>query len=253
MRNNTSPLRQFYARKSPQVQWLRPPALTLSAALILSAIGCEATSFFTRNRNSIPTVDSPQAALAAIRESRDPGLRRAAFEYLGDHRHVGGEAGDRDEVTTILGLALQSESDPQSRIVILDSITRLDSPKRLEAMAPAVNDKDPTVRVAACRHLGRTGAPEAGAKLEPLLVSDPSLDVRLAAADALGHIPTQQAAMSLLAGIEDSDVAIRYRCRQSLKQITGKDYAGNVGEWRQEIQTANFEELAGRHHGLKIF
>jgi len=216
----------------------------MCAVLILSAIGCEATSFFTRNRSATPTVDSPQAALAAIRESRDPGLRRAAFEYLGDPRHLGGEAGDRDEVTTILGLALQSESQPQARIVILDSIARLASPKRLEAMAPAVNDKEPAVRVAACRHLGRTGAPEAAAKLDPLLVADSSLDVRLAAADALAHIPTQQAAISLLTGLEDSDVAIRFRCRQSLKQITGKDHSANVGEWRQEIQTANFEELA---------
>ena len=87
-------------------------------------------------------------------------------------------------------------------------------------------------------------------KLDTLLVSDPSLDVRLAAADALGHIPTQQAAMSLLTGIEDADVAIRYRSRQSLKQITGKDHAGNVGEWREDIQTANFEELAARRRHL---
>jgi thioredoxin-like negative regulator of GroEL len=221
---------------------------TLGAAIVLSAIGCEATSYFTRNRSSTPTVDSPQAALAAIRESRDPGLRRAAFEYLGDPRHLGGEAGDRDEVTTILGLALQSETEPQSRIVILDSMARLASAKRLEAMSPAVTDKEPAVRVAACRHLGRTGAAEAAAKLDQLLVSDPSLDVRLAAADALAHIPTREAAMSLLTGIEDPDVAMRYRCRQSLKQITGKDYSGNVGEWRQEIQTANFEELAKKRH-----
>ena len=248
MRNITSRLSQFYARNSRQVQWLRPLARTLSAVLILSALGCEATSYFTRNRSSIPTVDSPQAALAAIRESRDPGLRRAAFEYLGDPRHLGGEAGDRDEVTTILGLALQSESEPQTRIVILDSMTRLGSPKQVEAMSPAVSDKDPAVRVAVCRHLCRTGTAEAAAKLDPLLVSDASLDVRLAAADALAHIPTQQAALSLLTGLEDSDVAIRFRCRQSLKQITGKDYSGNVGQWRQEIQTANFEELAKKRH-----
>ena len=248
MRNRTSRLSQFYVRNSRPVQWLRPLTISLAAAALLSAIGCEATSFFTRNRSSIPTVDSPKAALAAIRESRDPGLRRAAFEYLGDPRHVGGEAGNRDEVTTILGLALESESEAQTRIVILDSLARLGSPKRVEAMSPAVNDKEPAVRVAACRRLGQTGAPEAAAKLDPVLVSDTSLDVRLAAADALGHIPTRQAAMSLLSGIEDSDVAIRFRCRQSLKTITGKDFAGNVGEWRQEIQTANFEELAGRHH-----
>jgi HEAT repeat protein len=218
----------------------------MSAALVLSALGCGASTYFTRFRDTTPTVDSPQEALAAIRESRDPGLRRAAFEYLGNPRHLGGEAGDRDEVTTILGLALQSEAEPQTRILILESMTHLGSPQRVEAMSPAVTDKEPAVRAAACRHLGRTGSPEAAAKLEPLLVSDSSLDVRLAAADALAHIPTRPAALSLLAGLEDSDVAIRYRCRESLKQITGKDHSSDVGQWQQEIQTANFEELAKR-------
>jgi len=227
---------------------MRPLARIVSAVVVLSALGCGASTYFTRFRDTTPTVDSPQAALAAIRESRDPGLRRAAFEYLGDPRHLGGEAGDRDEVTSILGLALQSETEPQTRILVLESMTRLGSPKRVEAMSPAVTDKEPAVRAAACRHLGRTGSPEAAAKLEPVLVSDSSLDVRLAAADALANIPTQQAALSLLAGLEDSDVAIRYRCRQSLKQITGKDYSGSVGEWRQEIQTVNFEELAKKRH-----
>jgi HEAT repeat protein len=224
--------------------------MTLSVALIVSALGCGTTSLFSRYRNPAPTVDTPQEALAAIRESRDPGLRRAAFEFLGDPRHLGGEAGDRDEVTTILGLALQSETEPQTRIVILESMTRLGSATRVEAMSPAVADKDPSVRVAVCRHLGRTGASEATAKLDSLLASDQSLDVRLAAADALGHVPTQQAALSLLTGLEDSDVAIRFRCRESLKRISGKDHAGNVAEWREEIQTANFEELAARRWHL---
>jgi HEAT repeat protein len=203
---------------------------------------------FSRYRNPAPTIDTPQGALAAIRESRDPGVRRAAFEYLGDPRRLGGEAGDRDEVTTILGLALQSETEPQTRILILESMTRLGSATRVEAMAPAVGDKDPSVRVAVCRHLSRTRAPEAAAKLDSLLLTDSALDVRLAAADALGNIPTQQAAMSLLTGLDDPDIAIRFRCRESLKRISGKDHAGNVAEWREEIQTANFEELAKRRH-----
>lgn len=246
MRNITSSLGVFYTRKPALVQNARPLALAVGTVLLLSAIGCETTSFFARKKTPAPQIDSAKSALAAIRESRDPGLCHAAFEYLGNPKHIGNDAGDRNEITTILGLALQAEPDGQNRIAIIHSIERLGSPNRFEALAPAVSDKDDRVRIAACHVLGQAGTQEAATKLDYLLVSDSSLDVRLAAADALGHISTREAAMTLLSGIEDPDVAIRYRCRQSLKKITGKDHAGNVGEWRQEIQTANFEELAGR-------
>ena len=249
MRNFTSHSRSFAER--PNRFERRVAAALAAAALLLSAIGCETTSFFARKPSPAPQIDSTKSALAAIRESRDPGLRHAAFEYLGNPKHLGSDAGDRNEITTILGLAVQSEPDAQNRITIMHSIERIGSPKQFEALAPAVSDKDDRVRIAACRLLGKAGTPEAASNLDYLLISDSSLDVRLAAADALGHIPTREAAMSLLTGIEDPDVAIRYRCRQSLKKITGKDHAGNVGEWRQEIQTANFEELAGRKHSLR--
>lgn len=234
---------QSYVEKALPV---RTPRLwvALCSAILISALGCKATSFFARKQYSRPSIDSPAAALAAIRESSDPAQRRAAFEYLGEPDHVATD--DREEVTGILSLALSSEPNAQTRIVILRSLARLDSPKRWEPIATALKDNDPAVRITACRVVGKSAGPEVVNLLDQLLVNDSNLDVRLAAADALGNIATREAALALLSGVADTDVAMRYRCRQSLRQIIGKDHAANVDQWREEIQTANFEELGGQ-------
>jgi HEAT repeat protein len=217
---------------------------------LISALGCKATSFFARKHYSKPSIDSAAAALAAIRESSDPALRRAAFEYLGDPAHLGTD--DRDEVSNIMGLAVTSEPHAQTRIVILQSLSRLGSPNRWEPIAAALNDKEPAVRACACRLIGKSGRTDVVPMLDQLLLNDSNLDVRLAAADALGNVSTRDAAMALLSGVADADVAVRYRCRQSLQHIMGKDHAADVDEWRKEIQTANFEELAGQKRFLGL-
>jgi HEAT repeats len=210
--------------------------------LLVGTLGCKATSLFTRKTYSKPTVDSGPAALAAIRESNDPAQRRAAFQFLGKLTKLG--TGERDEMSSILALAFTSEPQPETRIVILQSLSQLGSPKRWEAFNAALQDKDPAVRVMACRLIGRSGSTDQTKSLDDLLISDTNLDVRLAAADALSGIPTREAALALLSGVQDSDVAVRYRCRQSLQHITGKDHGGNADEWRTEIQTANFDSPA---------
>ncbi len=226
--------------------------------------GCKSGGLLARKQSSTISIESVPDALAALRESRDPVARWMAVEYLGEPRHV--DADRRAEVSDILALAVSVESEPNARIHILQSLDELGSPKRAPALLEAAKDKDASVRATACRLLGRANVPtrnpasvsiatgpdytsEVTESLDTLLVSDTNLDVRLAAAEALGHLPNQQSALALVGGISDSDVAIRFRCRESLKRITGKDYSGDVGKWREEIQTANFEELAGRRRG----
>jgi HEAT repeat protein len=230
-----------YDRKRVPVRGSRA-AVVVWVTILLCSLGCKTTSLFTRKTYSKPSVDSASSALAAIRGSSDPAQRRAAFEFLGNPSQLGTE--DREEISSILALALASEPQAQTRIVILQSLSKLGSPKRWESFNSALKDKDPAVRVIACRLIARSGSTDHIKALDDLLISDPDLDVRLAAADALSNIPTREAALALLSGVQDRDVAIRYRCRQSLLQLTGKDHGGNADEWRSEIQTANFEDRA---------
>lgn len=213
--------------------------------------GCKSGGLLARKQSSTIQINSVTDALTTMRESRDSVTRWMAIEYLGEPKHVA--ATQRGEISEILALAISVEAEPNARIHILQSLDKLGSPKRVPAFLESTADKDASVRVTACRLLGKAQVLETAETLDSLLVSDTSLDVRLAAAEALGHLPSQPAALALLGGVADPDVAIRFRCRESLKQITGKDFTGDVGAWRQEIQTANFEELAGKRRGRFIW
>ena len=241
----------------PAVLALPPHRLALAVCITVLAgsVGCETTNYLVRHddKTKLSPINSLPSALSVIRESRDPSERRRAFEYLGDPKHVGNDEARRDEVAGILTLALAAEADTNLRIVLVRSLGSLGSARAVPGLEQAAADKDPTVRIAACKALAHTSAPEAAEKLESLLASDSNLDVRLAAADALGSVHTREAASALLAGLQDSDVALRYRCRQSLKEMTGTDHVSDVAAWREEIQTANFEQVAGHKKKLGIF
>jgi len=232
-------------RKSAYNPWSLLVFIVCLAATNWST-GCKHTSLFTRKNAQPPPIESVPDALSAIRSSSDPSVRRDAFEFLGEPRHYSGSDASLDEITEIFKLALTSEADPHLRITILHSLAKLRSPNSFAAIAGAATDKDPTVRVTVCRVLGHAGATQATAQLDELLMADSSLDVRLAAADALGNLPSRQAALALLEGIDDPDVALRFRCRESLKKLTGSDHSTDLAGWRQEIQTASFEQPAGR-------
>ena len=74
----------------------------------------------------------------------------------------------------------------------------------------AVSDSDSTVRIAACEAWGRRGGPEAAERLTGLLTSDTNLDVRLAAARAIGQTHEKSALQPLAEALSDGDPAIQY-------------------------------------------
>jgi HEAT repeat protein len=219
--------------------------LTLATAII-SSVGCKTTTFFSRKEPQPAPIKSVADALTAVRTNSDPAVRRDAYQFLGNPKRYSGDDSSSDEITEILRLALTAETDPQLRIAVLSALAKLHSPKAIAAIAGATKDKETAVRVTACRLLGQSGARNAADQLDELLISDSSLDVRLAAAEALGNLPSRKAALALLEGVDDPDVAIRFRCRESLKKLTGTDHAADLTDWRKEIQTANFEEPTRR-------
>ncbi len=231
-----------------------PFVLALVVLLAAALVGCETSSYFVRHddKNKPVPIASIPGALAVVRESRNPADRQRAFEYLGDPKHFGGDNAKRDEVAGILTLALSAEADVNLRITLVRSLGKLGSAQGFVGIQQAASDKDPAVRVAASKALGHIGGGDATEKLARLLESDSSLDVRLVAADVLGTLPSREAASALLAGLADPDVALRYRCRASLREMTGRDHPDADG-WREEIQTANFEQLAGHKKLLGIF
>jgi HEAT repeat protein len=85
---------------------------------------------------------------------------------------------------------------------------------------------------------------QAVTELGRTLASDTDLDVRMAAARALGTFNDRAAIESLGVALDDPDPALQYCAIQSLRTATGRDYGGDVAAWRQAaqgIEPTNFE------------
>jgi HEAT repeat protein len=93
------------------------------------------------------------------------------------------------------------------------------------------------VRVAACEAWSRRGGPEAVHALSKVLHGDTELDVRLAAARALGALRDRTAIPALGLALEDANPALQWRAIQSLKAVSGRDFGDNVPAWRQFVQS----------------
>jgi HEAT repeat protein len=80
--------------------------------------------------------------------------------------------------------------------------------------------------------LGRRGEAASVPALAGALRSEKDVDVRLAAAEALGNIKSPEAIQALVVALDDRDPALQYVGVQSMKSITGEDYGPDVQAWR---------------------
>lgn len=153
-------------------------------------------------------------------------------------RQLAGQANGTDseqqrELTDQLARQIQIEPDPLVRTAIIGAVAEFRTPLAPQILEAGLNDDHRTVRVACCQAIGRRADNAAVASLSRALRDDKEIDVRLAAAEALGSIRTPESTAALVIALDDRDPALQYVGVQSLKAITGRDYGGDVAAWRQ--------------------
>jgi HEAT repeat protein len=153
-------------------------------------------------------------------------------------RQVAGEADGTDSpeqraLTDQLARQIQIEPDPLVRRAIIKAMTEFKTPLAQQVVEAGLRDTDAGVRQTCCQVLGDRGDPQAVGKLANALRDDRDLDVRLAAAEALGNLKTPEAAQALIVALDDRDPAMQYVGVESMKSITGEDYGNDVRTWRQ--------------------
>src|SRR5262249_34012310 len=113
-------------------------------------------------------------------------------------------------------------------------------------------DTTTLLRCQALTALGRTGNPAAVELLTRVVREPPaegtelekqqSLDVRIAAARALGGFGQPQSVQALAAVLKtEKDVALRDRAHESLQLATGKKLPPDAKEWDEVVQAATSE------------
>jgi HEAT repeat protein len=107
-------------------------------------------------------------------------------------------------------------------------------------LTAGLKDSDRDVRIICCETVGKHRPPDSARLLIEVLTSDTELDVRIAAARALGEFKDDPAVVAALGtALDSTDPAMQYRAVQSLRKTTGKKYDDNINTWREYVKGTN--------------
>jgi len=190
------------------------------------------------------------------------GVRVAALEALAQIAGATDEAGDCAR--------LLSDPNPQVRVAAVRAVVRIGSqPGNL--LSSLAQDSDRGVRLEVAQHVAtlsdpaarllladsdlrvREAAAQAGGtrqvgSLAVLLVDDPGVDVRRAAASALGGLGDTRIADVLLPGVEDPDAVVRAAVLRALVQLVMR--GGAVRRLRHELGSSRRERRRASVYAL---
>jgi HEAT repeat protein len=162
---------------------------------------------------------------------RTPSMRADALEQFA-MRSSGVDSPEQRQITDQLARQMQVEPDPLVRQAVVRAIAEFRTPMAQQVLEAGLADEDSAVRVACCLALGRRAEAVSVGALANALRTDENIDVRLAAAEALGKTKSREAIQSLIVALDDRDPALQYAGVQAMKAITGEDYGPDVQTWR---------------------
>jgi HEAT repeats/PBS lyase HEAT-like repeat len=167
-----------------------------------------------------------------------PSMRVDALEQFG-MRSTGVDSPEQRQISDQLARQMQIEPDPLVRRAVVRAIAEFRTPMAQQVLEAGLADDEPAVRVACCQALGRRAEAISIGSLANSLRTDEDVDVRLAAAEALGKTKSREAIQALIVALDDRDPALQYAGVQSMKSITGEDYGPDVQAWRQVASGGN--------------
>lgn len=217
--------------------------LSITCLALLSVLGCSETvtigkvTLWPLGGPITDTVDGVTPPAERIR-----GLRQIAESGAST------PADQQQRISAELAAEYQKETDPLIRLEIVETLSHFQTESAAAVLKTAVGDADRDVRVAACLAWGKRGGPESTSVLADVLSRDSDIDVRLAAAKALGDTRDTAAVAALGNALEDPDPALQVRAVTSLREVTGKDFGGDVDRWRQYVKG----ETPGPPHPVSI-
>ncbi|HEV3116238.1 MAG TPA: HEAT repeat domain-containing protein [Gemmataceae bacterium] len=247
----------------------------LAVALCLPLCGC--ASFWddvTSREFSFHEYFNKPNPLLVLHDSTDGDRRARALRALQEPKQHGGTDQDQEAVLKILTTAASSENQPLCRLAAIQSLGHFKDPRAVEGLTAAffnagafLPETATMIRAQAVTALGETRNPVAVDMLVRVVKEPPAegpdadkqltLDVRIAAARALGNYSQYQATEALLHVLQgEKDVALRDCAHKSLQLATGKDLPPDAKQWEAFLRQANTPNLAAnppkppKHFGI---
>ena len=125
------------------------------------------------------------------------------------------------------------DEDPGVRSAAVRALGRHGDPEHVGMIDQALVDEAQIVRIEAARALQRVHSADA---IEPLALAmtedkESSVDVRAAAADALGQYRERRVVQSLVGALQDSRLVVNNRVQHSLLILTGQNFGIDRRAW----------------------
>ncbi len=172
--------------------------------------------------------------VSVVKEDKSEAVRAAAIDALDHHsqeslERVVDELSDEDLQSAADWVAAKAFADvlddeqPELRMAAATGLGRVGDPSVTKALVARLSDSDARVRARSATACGRIGDPRAVEGLERLLQRDPNIDVRKAAAEALGEIGTDGSLRVLLATADDDSESVRRIIADALGEFGSVD------------------------------
>jgi HEAT repeat protein len=237
--------------------------LTL-CALCLPAVGCAGLWDDITSRDfSVKAWFVKPDPLLVLKDSHDGDKRAKALRALHEPKQFGGTDEDQDAIVKILMAAAGSEKQPLCRLAAIDVLSHFKDPRAVEGLTTAfynasnfAPDTATVIRCQALTALGQTGNPAAVELLVKVVREPPAegpetdrqqaLDVRIAAARALGNFNHYQATEALVDVLKTGkDAALRDRAYDSLLASTGQKLPPDATAWEDFLHQPGGKDVAG--------
>jgi HEAT repeat protein len=261
--------RLFHPRALLSARWAQ--RLTGAALASLGLCGCagfweDVTSHNFQFQALFITPDP----LVVLRDSTDGDERAKALRALQEPKPHGGTDAEQDAIVKILTTAVVSERQPLCRLAAIQALGHFQDPRAVPALVDAfyqANTFAPeTITVLRCQALtalGKTGNPAAVELLARVVREPPAegteqekqqtLDVRIAAARALGNFSHHQATEALVQVLQtEKDVALRDRAHESLQLVTGEKLPPDAKAWEKFLHQPIDQDVAEQRSKKKV-
>ena len=196
--------------------------------VLVAAFGCETMrQDFGEFGESITPV-SPDSAAKMMMDFSDPDNRRRGTVLISNSPFGGTDVyveWYRDSVAT--------ETDPLVKAASIAALGRFGRPQDAVVIALALDESQPSqVRWEAAKALQRLHNPAVvPVLLAALRNADEGVDIRVAAALALGQYPQDRVFQALVAALESPRLSVNEASRQSLMTLTGQDHGLDGKAW----------------------
>lgn len=181
------------------------------------------------------THDSAAYAARKMADTKHPDVQREGMLRLADFSFA-----RRGIYVKGYAILARNGSDFTLRAAGLRTLNRCRAKGYTVLFMESLNDEQPLVKLEAADALANIPDPAA----VPLLIihmgadAEPSLDVRVACAEALRNYRTAEAMHALVDELDDSEFSVAWQARQSLELLTGQDYRYDSRAWLNYLAAA---------------